>query len=188
MHRFRFQHRDREYGHSHFGPFGGLGAQHGRHSHGRRARVFEQGDLRYVILHLIGEKPSHGYELIKAIEERLGGAYSPSPGVIYPTLTLLEELGHVAAVPAEGAKKAFEITPAGRTALEANKSAVEAIFARMDAVAERSAGGTAPQIIRAMENLRTALRLRIDRGRPSDEVVARIAQALDGAAQAVEAA
>src|SRR5437763_6693299 len=79
-----------------------------RHMHGRHrfggGRVFEQGDLRLVILKLISEKPAHGYELIKQVEERLGGAYSPSPGVIYPTLTLLEELGYLTMAPGEGAK------------------------------------------------------------------------------------
>ena len=70
---------------------------HGRHGHGGRSglgRFFAHGDLRLVILHLIAEKPRHGYEIIKAIEEQVGGAYSPSPGVIYPTLTLLEEIGY----------------------------------------------------------------------------------------------
>src|SRR5690242_19960708 len=83
---------------------GEFGFHHGRHGglggrmRGRRAeRVFDQGDLRYVILKLISEAPRHGYEIIKAIEEQVGGAYSPSPGVIYPTLTLLEELGYIAA-------------------------------------------------------------------------------------------
>jgi DNA-binding PadR family transcriptional regulator len=163
----------------------------GRHERGlgmggRRGRVFEQGDLRYVLLKLIGEKPSHGYELIKAIEDRLGGAYSPSPGVIYPTLTLLEELGYVAAVATDGAKKAYAITDEGRAALETHKATVEAIFSRIDAVAERMGGGPAPQIVRAMENLRLALRLRLERGKLTDEQVAAIAQALDAAAQAVE--
>src|ERR687883_295107 len=67
-------------------------------------RFFAHGDLRLVILHLIAEKPRHGYEIIKAIEERVAGAYSPSPGVIYPGLTLLEELGYVT-VSTEGGKK-----------------------------------------------------------------------------------
>jgi len=67
----------------------------GHHGPRRAERVFDQGDLRFVILKLISQAPSHGYEIIKAIEEKVGGAYSPSPGVIYPTLTLLEELGYV---------------------------------------------------------------------------------------------
>jgi DNA-binding PadR family transcriptional regulator len=157
-----------------------------RHRYGRRGRVFEQGDLRYVILRLIGDQPSHGYELIKAIEERLGGAYAPSPGIVYPTLTLLEELGYVAAVPTEGAKKAYQITEEGKAALEANRPAVDSIFARMDAVAERAGGGPAPQLVRAMENLRLALRLRLERGNMSPEAVSRIVEILDSTAVAIE--
>src|ERR1700732_4757731 len=76
---------------------------------GRLGRFFDHGDLRYLLLHLIAEKPRHGYELIKAIEDKLGGMYSPSPGVIYPTLTMLEELGHIRPESGDGSKKAFAI-------------------------------------------------------------------------------
>ena len=167
-----------------FGPFGPPGS--GGPRFGRRGRFFEQGDLRWVLLGLIADKPSHGYELIKAIEERLGGAYSPSPGVVYPTLTLLEDMGLIAATQSEGARKAFAITDEGRAALETNKSTVEAIFQKMAQVAERAGGGPAPQIIRAMENLRTALRLKLESGKLADDQVARVAAALDAAAKAVE--
>jgi DNA-binding PadR family transcriptional regulator len=167
-----------------FGPFGPPGSDGPRF--GRRGRFFEQGDLRWVLLSLIAEKPSHGYELIKAIEERLGGAYSPSPGVVYPTLTLLEDMGLIAAAQSEGARKAFAITDEGRAALVTNKATVEAIFQRIAQFAELARGGPAPQIIRAMENLRTALRLKLESGKLSEEQVARIAAALDGAAKAVE--
>ncbi len=164
-----------------------------RGAHGRRerhggGRVFDQGDLRWVILKLISEKPSHGYELIKAIEDRLGGAYSPSPGVVYPTLTLLEEMGLVAVVQSEGARKAYGITEEGAKALEENRPAVEAIFERIAAVAERSGGGPAPQVVRGMENLRTALRLKLEGGKLTEAQAAHIANALDAAAQAVEQA
>jgi len=167
-----------------FGPFGPPGS--GGPRFGRRGRFFEQGDLRWVLLGLIADKPSHGYELIKAIEERLGGAYSPSPGVVYPTLTLLEDMGLIAAAQSEGARKSFAITDEGRAALETNKATVEAIFQRIAQVAERVGGGPAPQIIRAMENLRTALRLRLEGAKLTEDQVARIAGALDAAAKAVE--
>ena len=85
----------------------------GRGGRGDLARFFAHGDLRLVILHLIAEKPRHGYEIIKAIEERVGGAYSPSPGTVYPTLTLLEELGHVTVTPGEGTKRLHTITAGG---------------------------------------------------------------------------
>ena len=170
-----------EFGHRMFGRRGAH-----RHEMGRRERVFEQGDLRFVLLALIAEKPSHGYELIKDIEDRLGGAYSPSPGVVYPTLTLLEELGYVNVVLSEGSKKAYEITDEGRAALQGNKASVDAIFKRMSETAERLGGRPAPQIIRAMENFRTALRLKLERGKLSDQQIADIAAALDAAALTVE--
>ncbi len=160
----------------------------GVHGHRRRhgGRLFDQGDLRWVILSLISEKPSHGYELIKAIEDKVGGAYSPSPGVIYPTLTLLEDLGYIAATGTEGARKAFAITPEGAVALKENEASVTSIFERVAAFAERAGRGASPQIIRAMENLRLALRLKMERGRLTDDEVARITAALDAAAQAIE--
>jgi DNA-binding PadR family transcriptional regulator len=164
----------------------GLGAHGGRHRHGRSDRVFEQGDLRFVILKMISEKPSHGYELIREIEDRLGGAYSPSPGVVYPTLTLLEDLGYATVSQSEGAKKAYAITSEGLAALEENKAAVEAIFQRISAIAERAGGGPAPQIVRAMENLNVALRLRMQRGKLSERQIADVAAALDAAAATVE--
>ena len=160
--------------------------RHGRHRHGRTGRVFEQGDLRHVMLALIADKPSHGYELIKEIEDRLAGAYSPSPGLVYPTLNLLEELGYIAAVQAEGTKKGYAITPEGRAALEQNKAAVDALFQRIDEVAKRAGGAPDPRILRAMENLKLALRLRLERGKLSDAQVADVAAALDAAAATVE--
>jgi DNA-binding PadR family transcriptional regulator len=161
---------------------------HGRHGGGRSGlrRFFAHGDLRLVILHLIAEKPRHGYEIIKAIEERVGGAYSPSPGVIYPSLTLLEELGYVTVGAAEGGKKLHEITPQGRAFLEANRPALDALLARMDEAGRAQGGGPPPQVVRAMENLKLALRLRLSRGPLSDEQANDVAAALDAAAVNVE--
>ena len=79
--------------------------------------MFEQGDLKFVILRLLDEKPRHGYEIIKEIEERFGGMYSPSPGTVYPTLTMLEDLGYARARPEESGKKIYEITEEGRAHL-----------------------------------------------------------------------
>ena len=171
--------------------FGFRGRHFGRGHHhhmrgGRLGRIFDQGDLRFVMLRLIAEKPRHGYEIIKAIEEKLGGAYSPSPGVIYPTLTLLEELGYVAVRESEGSKKLYAITDEGTAFLEASKATVDALFERMAAVGAAQGGGPAPQILRAMENLKTALRLRMARGPLNDEQIRAVAAALDQAALDVE--
>jgi DNA-binding PadR family transcriptional regulator len=177
----RFARRDRRHGDPLLG--------YGRHGHGARSglgRFFAHGDLRLVILHLITEKPRHGYEIIKAIEEQVGGAYSPSPGVIYPTLTLLEELGHVTVSPGDGAKKLHAITTEGRAYLDAYRPAVDALLARMQEASRVHDGGPAPQIVRAMENMKLALRLRLSRGPLSDEQVNAVAAAIDGAAISVE--
>ena len=149
-------------------------------------RFFAHGDLRLVILHLIAEKPRHGYEIIKAVEERVAGAYSPSPGVIYPTLTLLEELGYVTTTAGDGAKKLHQITAEGRAFLDSNRSTVDALLARMAEASRARGGGPAPQVVRAMENLKLALGMRLSRGPLSVEQANAVAAALDAAATGVE--
>ena len=109
------------------GRFGGRGFG----PRGGRPRMFEQGDLRYVVLKLLGAKPSHGYEIIKAVEERFGGAYAPSPGIVYPTLTLLEEQGLIAVVETEGPRKLYGLTDEGRAELERSAGDIDRVFARM---------------------------------------------------------
>lgn len=148
--------------------------------------MFDQGDLRLVVLALIAEQPRHGYDLIKEIEDRVGGGYAPSPGAIYPLLTLLEDLGRVELSASDGAKKLYAITADGKAELDANKPAVDAVFARLDAARESASGARAPQLVRAWENLKLALNLRVERGALSEEQVQRIAAALDQAAQAIE--
>jgi DNA-binding PadR family transcriptional regulator len=139
-----------------------------------------------VILQLIAEKPRHGYEIIKEIEDKVGGAYSPSPGVIYPTLTMLEELGYVSVAASEGGKKLHTITEDGRQFLQTNQGTVDALLARMREAGERHGGGPAPQVLRAFENLKLALRLKLSAGTLSAAQVAAIAAAIDAAAVAVE--
>lgn len=107
---------------------------------GGGGRVFGHGGLRLVLLQLIADKPRHGYELIKAIEDRLNGAYSPSPGVIYPTLTLLEEMGHVT-VTADGGRKLHTLTDAGRDHLAEHRTEVDALLARMASGLPMRGGG-----------------------------------------------
>ena len=180
-HDCRFARPDRPDG----GP--GFGRHHRGGGRGGLGRFFAHGDLRLVILNLIAEKPRHGYEIIKAIEERVGGAYSPSPGVIYPTLTLLEELGYVTVGAAtEGSRKLHEITGSGRAFLEANRQALDVLLARMDEAGRAQGDGPAPQIVRAMENLKLAMRLRLARGPLSQDQADAFAAALDAAATAVE--
>jgi DNA-binding PadR family transcriptional regulator len=121
---------------------GGFGGRHGgRFGEGgedlmRARRMLAQGDLRLVALALIAEAPRHGYEIIKLLEEKTSDWYSPSPGIVYPTLTYLEEAGYVTAS-TEGSKKLYTITDEGRAYLETNRDLVDTILDRLTALGER---------------------------------------------------
>src|ERR1700743_2032449 len=122
QHERRFARGDNHHGEERHGG-GGRGGRSGL------GRFFAHGDLRLVVLHLIAEKPRHGYEIIKAIEESVGGTYSPSPGVIYPPLTRLEELGYVTvSTETDSGKKLQTITPQGKAYLDANRPALDALL------------------------------------------------------------
>src|ERR687888_557072 len=117
----------------------GWGGRHGRGGGGdmiRAGRMLAQGDLRLIALALIAEQPRHGYEIIKVLEEKTAGWYSPSPGIVYPTLTYLEEAGYVTAQ-AEGAKKLYTITDEGRAHLDDNRDFVDAVLERLAAIGEK---------------------------------------------------
>ena len=101
-------------------------------------RKFSAGDLQIVLLALLNEQPRHGYELIKVLEERSGGFYVPSPGVIYPALTYLEETG-LAEVEAEGTKKLYKITESGKRKVEENRAMIDGIFTKLERVGEKMA-------------------------------------------------
>ncbi len=125
------------------GRFGGFGGRHGGGAGGeggedlmRARRMLAQGDLRLVALALIAEAPRHGYEIIKLLEEKTSDWYSPSPGIVYPTLTYLEEAGYVTAA-TEGAKKLYTITDEGRAYLESNRDLVDVVLDRLAALGER---------------------------------------------------
>jgi DNA-binding PadR family transcriptional regulator len=121
----------------HFG--GSFGGRHGMGGGDmmRAGRMLAQGDLRLIALALIAEQPRYGYEIIKLLEDKTAGWYSPSPGIVYPTLTYLEEAGYVTAQ-AEGAKKLYTITDEGRAHLEENRDFVDAVFERMSAIGEKA--------------------------------------------------
>jgi DNA-binding PadR family transcriptional regulator len=116
----------------------GGGGRHGADSDDmmRAGRMLAQGDLRLVALAFIAEQPRHGYEIIKLVEEKTADWYSPSPGIIYPTLTYLEEAGYVTAS-TEGSKKQYAITDEGRSYLAANRDVVDAVLQRLKALGER---------------------------------------------------
>ena len=165
----------------------------GRHRHGeggrgsgrgREARLFEHGDLRLVIVALLAEKPRYGYDIIKALEDRVGGGYSPSPGVVYPTLTLLEEMGHAVIREERAGRKLYTLSPEGMAYLEANRAAADAILGRIDAGASTRRGPPAP-VIRALEHLQTAVRLRLKGQDATPEQIRAVADAIEAAARAV---
>ena len=117
----------------------GWGGRHGMGGNMMRAgRMLAQGDLRLIALALIAEQPRHGYEIIKAIDERSAGFYTPSPGMVYPALTYLEEIGY-ASVETEGTKKLYAITPEGRERLERNRSRVDTMLAQLRWIAGKMA-------------------------------------------------
>ena len=134
---------------------GGFGGRWEGFEHGfgaGRERFFDTGNLRLVILQLIAEKPSYGYEIIKAIEERLSGAYSPSPGVVYPTLTLLEEEGLATVSSTEGNRRLYAATEQGKEYLKANRVQLKAILGRIEDAGKAFGRGRSPQVGRAIAN------------------------------------
>jgi len=102
-----------------------------RRGGGRGGRMFEQGDLKFVILQLLTDKPRHGYEIMKELETRSGGRYAPSPGTVYPTLTMLEEMGYATATVEDGGKKVYSITDEGRKYLAEHRTTVDDVFDRL---------------------------------------------------------
>ena len=168
------------------GPFRGWRSRGGAVG-GREGRMFDGGELRLVILALIAEKPRYGYEIIKELGERVGGDYSPSPGVVYPTLTMLEEMGYAQASQDPQGRKLYTVTAEGEKLLGENKAQVDAIFERFgDNGDSRFVGFIS--VKRAMLNLRSALQLRLRGRAASPEQIQAIVDALDTAAKAIERA
>jgi len=184
-----------------FGPFGGNFGPGGRGGRMFRAgKMLADGDLRLIVLALLEDGPRHGYDIIKALEERSHGIYSPSPGVVYPTLTFLEEAGHATAA-SEGNKKIYTITPAGRAHLEENREIVEMVLNGMDKFGRKMARARAwwegsddrsapdrdiPDVIDEVNQARRALKAAIAEklGAPAEEQ-RRVAGILRDAAAAI---
>lgn len=154
---------------------------------GRRAkRIFESGELRLVLLSLIAEQPRHGYDLIRAIEEMTGGEYAPSPGIVYPTLTMLQDMGLVEEAVGEGGRKPFQITEAGTAHLEENREEAEVLIERLKQLSpSRHPEGGSP-VWRAMRNLGMAIRNRLQHGDVTEETAHELAALIDEFAQRVE--
>ena len=169
-----------------FGPgvFGfKMGGAHQKHR--RRGPMFESGEVKFVILRLLKEKPSHGYELIKALEEKLAGCYTPSAGTVYPTLQLLEDQGYVRVVE-EGGKKIYHITPEGEAFLAENKDAIEDIFDRVRDTVRDFAGGPMGDLHHAFARVANVTYKRAWRWGSGHPAVPRIVEILKQTADQIE--
>ena len=175
-----------------FGPFhfdfdDGAGSRgNGRRGGRGRKRMFESGELRLVLLKLIADEPRHGYDLIRAIEDMTGGEYAPSPGVVYPTLTLLQDMGLIEEAKGEGSRKPFQITSEGRDHLDDRSSEADDLIDRLKDLAPEERAEAGPAIGRAVKNLMTALSYRVGRDGLDEELLHEIAAILDEAAQRIE--
>ncbi|MBX7483309.1 PadR family transcriptional regulator [Qipengyuania sp. 6D47A] len=160
-----------------FGPRGGGS---------RRGRMFGPGELRLVLLKLVADEPRHGYELIKAIEELTEGSYSPSPGTIYPTLSLLEDEGAIAQAAGDETRKAYEATDAGRSELDDRAEEVEALFERLSGHGEHRRAYATPEMFRALGNLAGVLKNRARSGKLDKQTVQDIVDLVDELAKKIE--
>lgn len=172
-----------------FGPdvYGFVWGGGGRKRGGPRGgRIFEQGDLKYVILQLLAEKPRHGYEIIKELEEKFGGAYAPSAGAVYPTLSLLEDLGYATVTPEDGGRKTYTITDEGRRYLEQNRSSVDDIFERIAELGASFLSDGMTEINRAMAGVGRAAYGPAGRYFRDKEKVAKVREILERAAREID--
>jgi DNA-binding PadR family transcriptional regulator len=179
-HGFRHRHGGPERGFGGRGP-GGFGRGFGE----GRGRLFDAGDVKLVILRLLAEQPSYGYQLIKTMEQRLAGGYTPSPGVIYPTLTMLEEEGLASSL-TENNKKIYSLTPEGTEFLESNKERIGELFERLEQTGRGFERGRSPEIMKAFMNLRSAVMARVSRESTKPEQISKITEAINAAAKAID--
>ena len=167
------------------GPFG-PGAPGGPGGPGRRRGLFDGVELRLLLLDLIAEQPRHGYDLIRVLEERTGGTYSPSPGMVYPILTMLQDMGYIAEAATEGARKAYTVTPEGTAYLEQNRAQADALKLRARELGTSQREKDRSPVRRAVQNLLTALHERMSREGEDSDLVHRIAALLDEVTQKIE--
>ena len=158
----------------------------GRGRGGGRRRMFDGAALRLILLSLIEQQPRHGYDLIREIEELSGGTYAPSPGVVYPTLTMLSEMGLIEEIVTEGSRKQFSITAAGSANLAENHGTVEQLMERLRRLGADGESADHTPIARALDNLTSVLRHRLSREGTSINAIHDAAALIDEAAQKIE--
>ena len=175
--------------HDRQGMHGGHG-HHGGHSEGRgrsrRERLFDAQDIRLLMLNFLAASPAHGYELIKSIEALAGGEYVPSPGIIYPNLTLLEEMGAIRAAESAGGKKIWQLTEEGQRSLEQQRKEVTAVISRLASLGVLGDNRRIPEVQRAIHNFKIALNTKLAKGDIPQETLYKIIDTLDRAAKDIE--
>jgi DNA-binding PadR family transcriptional regulator len=151
----------------------------------RRSQMFESGEVKFVILRLLKEKPRHGYEIIKALEEKMAGCYTPSAGTVYPTLQLLEDEGYIRAVDTEG-KKVYHVTPEGERYLEEHRDLLDEIFTRVRETVRDFTGGNVGEVQSAFAHLAAVTFKKAWRRGPDDPALKRVAEILRKAGEEIE--
>ncbi|GAA0508036.1 DNA-binding transcriptional regulator NfeR [Tatumella terrea] len=160
--------------------------QPGGHQRRRREKMLDAAEMRLLILSFLQQQPAHGYELIKSIETLAQGEYSPSPGIIYPALMLLEEMDAIVPQNPEAGRKSYQLTGYGEQFLKDGEQQLQEITARLKTLAVAGKNRRIPQIERAVHNLRSALNTRLAEPEISQETLYAIIDALDDAAKRIE--
>ena len=169
------------------GTFGGGafgGGRFGRHG-GRRRRI-DAETLRLAVLKLIAAEPRHGYDIIRAIGDLTGGAYAPSPGVVYPLLSLLAEMGLIAQAEGDSTRRSFALTADGEAYLDANADAAEAALQGLKALGEAAGGVDPAPVRRAMANLAAVLQASLREPGADKTRLLEVAALIDETAQKIE--
>lgn len=169
-----------------FDDWGDWGPGGGGRGRGRRRRQVGSSEIRLVLLHMIAEEPRHGYDLIRQFEELSGGGYAPSPGIVYPMLTMLQDMGHIEEMPGEGARKVFSATDEGRAWLAERADEAAALLERLADLGDGPRRAGAAPIGRAVSNLLAALWQRVTREEMDEATLDEIAEVLDEAARRIE--
>lgn len=170
------------------GGFGGGGFGGGKGGFGgRRGKLFDGEELRLLVLALLRDAPQHGYQLIRAFAQHSGGAYQPSPGVLYPLLVMLSEMELVAEVDTAGGKRRlFAISDLGRAEIEGKEEQIAALLARLKALADQAERTDGAPVRRAVHNLRAAVMERLGREGVSPDLPFEVARIIDEATQKIE--
>nr|WP_312242813.1 PadR family transcriptional regulator [Pantoea sp.] len=151
----------------------------------RREKILDGNDIRLLMLHFLSQQAAHGYELIKSVEDLSQGEYSPSPGIIYPNLTLLEEMDAIRVLDAQASRKAYSLNDKGREILKENKANLTAIIERLSSLAVLVNNRSIPEVEQAIRQIKTALHSRLSQQDISPQTLQAIIAAMHEAAEKI---